>query len=123
MDIEGYWNAVLRQDPAEMRKFFRPEAYVNWHNTNEHFAVEEFIEANCAYPGEWSGEIRRVEEMENLTVTVTRVYTKDRSLSFHVTSFIKTAGGKISGVDEYWGEDGPPPAWRKELGLGETIAR
>lgn len=121
MDIEGYWNAVLRQDAGEMRKFFHPDAYVNWHNTDEHFTVEEFIRANCEYPGRWKGEIQRVEQGDGITITVTHVYTEDASLSFHVTSFIKTAGGKISGVDEYWGDDAPPPAWRQRLGVGCAI--
>lgn len=123
MDPDGYWQAVLNQDAGEMRKFFHPDAYVNWHNTDEHFTVEEFTRANCEYPDRWQGEIRRVERINDLTITVTHVFTQDRALSFHVTSFIKTADGKISGIDEYWGDDAPPPAWRKELRIGRTIPR
>ncbi len=29
-----------------MREFFLPDAYINWHDTNEHFTVEEYIHAN-----------------------------------------------------------------------------
>lgn len=64
-----------------------------------------------------------MERINDLTITVTHVFTQDRALSFHVTSFIKIADGKISGIDEYWGDDAPPPAWRKELRIGRTIPR
>lgn len=57
MEIKEFWDAVLRQDAAAIRGFFHPTAFVNWHNTNEHFTVEEFIRANCEYPGEWDGTV------------------------------------------------------------------
>lgn len=53
MNIEQFWKAVLAQDEREIRKYFHAEAYVNWHCTNEHFTVDEYIVANCEYPGEW----------------------------------------------------------------------
>ena len=52
MDIKAFWRAVLAQDEPEIRTYFAPDAYVNWHCTNEHFTVDEFITANCEYPGE-----------------------------------------------------------------------
>lgn len=39
MNIKKFWDAVLRQDAEAIRKYFHPDAYVNWHNTNEHFTV------------------------------------------------------------------------------------
>lgn len=121
MELEKYWRAVLRQDAEALRGFFHPDAYVNWHNTNERFTAEEFIRANCEYPGEWDGELQRVEEAGGLLITVTHVFSRDRALSFHVTSFIRVREGKIASLDEYWGDDGPPPRWRQEKGLGRPI--
>ena len=43
MDIKAFWRAVLAQDEPEIRAYFAPDAYVNWHCTNEHFTVDEFI--------------------------------------------------------------------------------
>ena len=37
MDIHAYWRAALRQDAAAMRPWFRQDAAVYWHNTNERF--------------------------------------------------------------------------------------
>lgn len=121
MDIQAYWNAVLNQQPQAMEGFFCPEAQVDWPNTNERFTAEEFIRANCEYPGEWDGEIRRVVQKDDLTVAVVHVFSRDRKLSFHVTSFMRLREGKILSLEEYWGDDGPPPRWRQELKLGGPI--
>lgn len=40
----------LSQQPQKMKEFFHKNAYVNWHNTNEHFNADEFIKINCEYP-------------------------------------------------------------------------
>ena len=121
MDIYAFWTAVLRQDREAIRSYFAPDAYVNWHCSNEHFTVEEFIQANCDYPGQWDGEIQRLEQTGDLTISVTHVYSRDRALSFHVTSFIKVRDGKILSVDEYWGNDGPAPQWRQDMHIGRAI--
>jgi hypothetical protein len=55
MDIKEFWSAVLKQDADKLKTFFKETAYVNWHCTNENFTVDEFIQANCEYPGEWDG--------------------------------------------------------------------
>ena len=114
MDIYGFWRDVLGQDAERIRGYFREDAYVNWHCTNEHFSVQEYLIANCEYPGEWDGEVERVEEINDLTITVTHVYPKDRSLSFHVTSFFQIPDGRIQSLDEYWADDGTAPDWRLE---------
>lgn len=121
MDIQKYWQAVICQQPEEMRSFFHRNALISWHNTNERFTVQEFIRANCEYPGQWAGEIERVEEKDRLIITVTRVFSQDRKQSFHVVSFIKTEGGKIVSLDEYWGDDGAAPEWRRDQHIGVPI--
>ena len=109
MDITEFWKYVLEQNADKIRTFFHKDGYVNWPCTNEHFNVEEFIRANCDYPGDWAGEVERTEVVNDLIITVTHVYPKDRSSSFHVTSFIRMEDDKIKSVDEYWAEDGEAP--------------
>lgn len=121
MDIEGFWRAVLRQDAEAIRRFFHENALIHWHCTNERFTVEEFIRANCEYPGEWDGEIERTERFGELLVTVTHVFSKDRELSFYVTSFVTILQDKILQLDEYWGDDGEAPEWRRNLHIGQPI--
>lgn len=73
MNIKQFWKAVLAQDEEEIRKYFHKDAYVNWHCTNEHFTVDEYIIANCEYPGEWDGIIERTEMVNELIITVTQI--------------------------------------------------
>lgn len=121
MDIESYWKDILNQDEEAIENYFHKNAYVNWHNTNEHFTVSEFIRANCEYPEKWDGKIERIERTGDLIITAVHVFTQNHSMSFHVTSFIKLLDDKIISVDEYWGDDGKPPQWRLDLNLGTKI--
>ena len=121
LNIKEFWDAVLRQDADAIREYFHPTAFVNWHNTNEHFAVEEFIRANCEYPGQWDGEVERIITTETHIITAVHVYSKNGSVSFHATSFIRVVDGKIASIVEYWGDDGPAPRWRQEKHIGSKI--
>ena len=79
MNIYDFWKAVLGQNENEIRKYFQNDAYINWHCTNERFNVDEFIIANCEYPGDWEGSVERVETLNDLIVTVVNVYPKGRN--------------------------------------------
>lgn len=121
MNVRQFWADVLRQDAAAIRTYFAPGAWINWHNTNEHFTVEEFIRANCEYPGDWDGEIEQLLCAGEYTITAVHVYSKEDALHFHVASFIRVLDGKIVSIDEYWGDDGPAPQWRQEMRIGRKI--
>ena len=66
MNIQQFWSDVLAQRADEIREYFHADAYVNWHCSNEHFTVEEFIRANCEYPGHWAGEVEQMEEVNGM---------------------------------------------------------
>jgi hypothetical protein len=123
MDIEpfirNYWNNVARQDEAGLRSFFNADATIRWHNTNEEFTLEEFIRANCDYPGKWSGEVERIVQAGNTLVTVTHVWSDD--VSCHATSFFTLEREKIKTLDEYWCDDGSAPQWRLDKHIGRPI--
>lgn len=121
MNIQEYWNVTLSQNAREMKEYFHDDAFINWHNTNEHFTVHEFIQANCEYPGHWEGEIKRIEQINDLIITVVHVFSTDEDLSFHVTSFMKIKDDKIISIDEYWGDDGIAPIWRLDKNIGIPI--
>ena len=121
MNIDAFWKAVIQQNADELRTFFHKNAYVNWHCSNEHFTVEEYIQANCEYPGEWCGEIERIEIIEELTIFVGNIISKHREWSLHVVSFIKTKDDKIVSMNEYYGDDGQAPQWRLDKKLGTAI--
>ena len=62
MNVYSFWNDTLAQDAVKIRKYFHENAYINWHDTNEHFTLEEFIIANCEYPDKWNGKVEKVLE-------------------------------------------------------------
>lgn len=121
MNVFDFWKDVLNQDELAIRKYFSESAYINWHCTNEHFTVDEYIIANCEYPGEWDGVVERIEVAKDSLITITNVWLRDYSLSFHVTSFFKFLDNKIVSLDECWAEDGSAPNWRLEKHIGSSI--
>lgn len=121
MNIYKFWNDILEQNANAIRGYFDKNAYINWHCTNEQFNVDEFIIANCEYPGSWNGNVERVEKINDIFVTATHVYSQNQELSFHVTSFIKVVDNKIAAMDEYWADDGIPPKWRLDKQIGKAI--
>lgn len=121
MNIYKFWKDVLEQNASAIKTYFDNSAYINWHCTNEQFSLDEFIIANCEYPGSWDGAVERVEKINDLFITVTHVYQKDRSQSFHVTSFIRVLNNKIKSIDEYWADDGIAPSWRLDKHIGRDI--
>lgn len=117
--IKQYWSCIITQNEEELKIFFHKNACIRWHNTNEQFSVSEFMRANCDYPGSWSGEIERIEQIESTIITITHIWNKE--MSFHVTSFFKIEGEKIKELDEYWGDDGVAPQWRLDKNIGKPI--
>jgi hypothetical protein len=119
--IKEFLHDVVNQDAILIREYFTKEASILWHCTNEHFNLEEYIVANCEYPGEWSGEIERMEEIGSTVISVARVWLTNESMSFHVTSFFEFDGTKIKKLEEYWGDDGAAPQWRLNKHIGKQI--
>lgn len=121
MDYKAFWLDVLSQNRERLPSWFREDAVIRWHCSNEQFTVAEYVRVNCDYPKDWTGEIERVEESGNTVILAGRVYPLDRSLSFHVVSFLRIENGKIVEMDEYWADDGEAPDWRREMKIGKPI--
>lgn len=119
--IRALWAAVAKQEEKALADFFHPDAVIFWHNTNEQFTLAEYLRANCEYPGDWNGQVERIDAAGEYAVSVARVWSGEAS--FHAVSFYVFRQGKICRMDEYWGDDGPPPQWRRELGVGRPIER
>ena len=121
MDVMAFWHDVLLKKRETLPYYFCDDAIIRWHCTNEQFSVAEYIRANCDYPGDWDGEIERIEENGDSIILAGRVFSADGRMSFHVVSFIKTRENKILELDEYWADDCDAPVWRKELKIGKPI--
>lgn len=121
IDVNAFWKDVLVQDREKLSAYFCEDARIRWYCTNEEFTLDEYIRANCDYPGDWDGTIERVVNTGQLIITVVKVYLKDASASFHVTSFAEVKDGKILGLDVYWADDGEAPQWRQAMKIGNAI--
>ncbi|MGT2784933.1 hypothetical protein [Streptococcus merionis] len=121
MDINRFFKAVLAQNEEELRTYFHKSAVIKWHCTNELFTLDDYIRANCDYPGNWCGEIERIEKSENTIILACRVFPMDNSISFHVISFIHLENNLIIAMDEYWADDGLAPEWRRKMKIGKPM--
>ena len=121
MDVKEFWIDVLGQNREKLISYFHKDAIIRWHCSNELFTVSEYIKANCEYPGEWEGKIERIEKTENMIITAVKVYSVNKSSSFHVVSFIKTENNLITEMDEYWADDTEVPEWRRKMNIGRKI--
>ena len=128
IDIHAFFNAVVEQDADKLRSFFEADASVIWANTNEEFTLDEYIRANCEYPGEWQGRIEdiqcysRFDDKKRISL-VAKVWdingNASRSVSFIELGDSKNGNGLIQSMVEYWGDLGEPPKWRQRLGIGK----
>ena len=81
--------------------------------------MAEYVRANCEYPGNWQGEVQRVEPIDGGVVMVTRISSEE---STHlVVAFVKVINGKIARLDEYYSDCVEVPAWRQEMNIGKPI--
>ncbi|QHQ60500.1 nuclear transport factor 2 family protein [Anaerocolumna sedimenticola] len=119
--VKCIFRVTIQQNAGMMEAFFTETAVINWHNTNESFSRDEYIRANCEYPGEWKGDIERIEQIANLVILVGSVKSMDKGIVSHVTSFYVFENGKVIKLDEYWGDDGEAPGWRRDMKIGRPI--
>jgi hypothetical protein len=126
-DFHAFFKAVIRQDAAKLRTYFEPDAHIFWSNTNEEFTVEEYVRANCEYPGQWEGQVERVDEIKGYDqqiVFVAKVWNVE-GYAARVVSFIQfgdTEDELIAMLDENWSDIGEPPEWRKAMGIGKRYS-
>ena len=122
MNIEAFFKDVIEQNREALPAYFNDDAIIRWHCSNEEFTVEEYIRANCEYPGKWRGRIERIERCDPLIILVGKVVSEKGDISCYVTSFIRLENDRIAQMDEYWADEGEAPEWRKKMGIGKTIA-
>jgi len=109
--IENYWQHFNNKTWCSLFSFFTEDAEIIWPNTNEEFSVARFVEINEKYPGNWSIDVEKMLILENLAISVVRIFMNCQS--FHAISFFTFTNNKISLLQEYWSEDTKPPLWRE----------
>jgi len=119
-DAEAFVHAVGTQNATALRSFFAENAVINWHDSNESFTTDEYVRANCEYPGDWQASLQRVETIGQGIAIVSKV-SDNEGFSVFAISFAHIADGKISQLDEYYANYGEAPQWRKDMNIGRPI--
>jgi len=119
-DASAFVEAVGTQNAVALRSFFADNAVINWHDSNESFTPDEYVRANCEYPGDWRGTLERVEAIGNGMVIVAKVQDNE-GFAVCVVSFATLVDGKIIKLDEYYSDCGEPPQWRRDMKIGRPI--
>jgi hypothetical protein len=125
--IHDFFEAVITQNAEKLKDFFEPDALVFWANTNEQFTVEEYIRANCEYPGTWRGRIEEIGEIvpsdpyEPKMYYIAIVSDNDSNTSRVVgrIDFGNTENALIQCLVEYWSDISNPPEWRTKMNIGK----
>ncbi|MFV0400126.1 MAG: nuclear transport factor 2 family protein [Oscillospiraceae bacterium] len=112
--VRGLWADIDAQRWEKLLGYFTADAVILWPNTGERFDVAGFVAANGHYPGDWEIEIERVVLAGEEVVSAIQTRLKGEDTSFRACSFFRFREGKIAELTEYWGDDGPPPDWRKD---------
>lgn len=126
LDVSDFFEAIINQQGNRLRSFFKQDATVIWVNTNEEFTVDEYIRANCEYPGEWKGIIEDIQcysrfDDYNRVIVIAKVWD-NKGIASRVVSFIElddTESEHIQTMTEYWSDIGDPPKWRQALRIGK----
>lgn len=114
---------LTKENKENLRKYFNENATILWYETNEKFSIDEYLQVNLEYPNEWIGEIKRIENKNDLIIFIGEVKSKDESLCYYCTSFVKMKNNKILLLEEFWTKVASPPNWRKKLNLGTFIKK
>ena len=123
MKVERFSEMSSSRTSRRWYAYFTPDAQILWHCTNERFTAQEFIRANCEYPGSWEGEIERLEQLDGRYVLVgTRLCKGPELLPTTLSLLFRMREDRICRIDEYWSEDGPAPQWRQQKQIGRPIA-
>ena len=118
-DAAAFIQAVGTQNVPVLRSFFADDAVINWHDSNESFTADEYVRANCEYPGDWQASLKQLEVIDGGVVIVAKVSSAE--LSVYVVSFAKLVDGKIARLDEYYSICGEAPQWRRDMSIGRPI--
>lgn len=115
-----FWRLIDQADFDGLGAVLARDAVIRLPNTREIFhGAPAYIAFNKAYPGRWHARIERLDEAADKIITTVNIWSEEGGLSFFVTSYFIVKDGLIQAIDEYWGENSEPPAWRLEKGYSE----
>ena len=118
--VTRFWGLFDEAKFDEAAMLMASDARIRWCNTKELFTNRDnFILANKNYPGRWRISIEKLVSKDEMVISVVKIDAEDHSFNLYATSFFTLKNGEITEIEEYFGENGEPPAWRTEAKLAE----
>ncbi|WP_425448316.1 nuclear transport factor 2 family protein [Dethiothermospora halolimnae] len=118
--VKLFWQYINNADFDGLDNVMTNDAMVWLPNTKEVFkGKSKYIEFNKRYPDRWYVDLEKLYSSGETIISVAKIFNKERSMSFYVTSFFKLKDDLIEEITEYWGENGEPPKWRIDEKLSE----
>lgn len=115
-----FWRLIDQADFEGLGAVLAREAVIRLPNTREIFrGASSYIAFNKAYPGRWHARIESQDGLGDRIITTVKIWSEEGGPSFFVTSYFTVQDGLIQAIEEYWGENSEPPAWRLEKGFSE----
>ena len=115
------WKIIQNQEWDQLSKYFSNTCVINFHHTNEQFTLEEYVQVNSGM-GSWIINVENIIVTESVIISIIKTFSSENEKVFaHAVSFFTFENGKISKIDEYWGDGGIAPQWRIDLEIGTTI--
>lgn len=109
------WQRMEARDWAGVAARLAPEFVAEWPQSGERFDRDGFLEVNRRYPGDWHIELVHVVASGEEAVTEVAVSIDGRV--DRAVSFLRTSGGRITRIREFWPDPMDVPEWRLALGL------
>ena len=117
--VESLWDDMHHRRWENLRRYFAEDAVIDWHDTGERFSVDDFVNVNGEYPGQWAITVEKLHAAGDTVVSAVKV--TDGESTFFAASFFTFAADKIVHLDEYWSEASSPPRWRLDRKWGTRI--
>ncbi|MDX2286286.1 MAG: nuclear transport factor 2 family protein [Bacteroidia bacterium] len=119
--VEQFWEAIGGADYDAAAGLMHEDALVWLPNTREVFRGRSRYIASLKFaPARWQIRIERLHPTpDGLVVCVVQAKDPEHERHCFITAFFTIREGRISIITEYWSENRPAPAWRREQGFTE----
>ncbi|MCY1126594.1 nuclear transport factor 2 family protein [Frigidibacter sp. RF13] len=113
--VLAYWDAMRTNDFAAAARWLAEDVVIDWPQSRERVnGRANFAALNHAYPtsGRWTFTLNRI--VAEGAEVVTDVTVSDGTVIARAVTFHEVADGLIRQQTEYWPDDYPAPAWRRQ---------
>lgn len=112
--MQRFWALYQARRWAEAQALLAPHAECLWWATLERFrGAEAIVHVNAVYPEGWTIHLLDLQSLVDGRV-LSLVRVEQDGSNFYAHSYFHVRDGLIQQIDEYWSDQQPAPAWRRD---------